>query len=270
MNDQFSIGAGLDFDRSIARIDATIGFPVGALGISGDSISKNNAYGWGYGGHIGLLYQMDQQTRFGLAYRSRISTHLTGFSTLTGPLVSNTTNSIQLRTFNATLVFPPMTTLSGYHDINSQWAVQGSVNYIQWSSIPSVLTLKNIAGLPPITPVVDSVLQNYSNTWYLAGGVNFKPTDRWLLRAALAFDQTPVKSTERNVLLPDGNRIETSLGAHYQASKYVGFDVGWTHVFIHDVSIDLTSALSTQRSRTTGSYRSHGDLVGAQAVVTFA
>lgn len=270
VNNHFSMGAGIDFDRVIAHIQAVIGAP-SVFGTSFDSYSQNSGYGWGYGGHFGMLYQMNQQTRFGLAHRTRVSTKLTGSSILNGRLVSFVgipNGTIQLRSFNGKLVFPPTTTLSGYHDINPNWAVQGSVNYIQWSSLPTTLSLNNVAALPPTSSVTVSIPQHYSNTWYLAGGANFKANEHWLLRAGLSFDQTPVKNSERNVLLPDGNRIATSLGAHYQPNKNIGFDVGWSHFFIQDASINLPTVFSTQTSTTVGKYKSSGDLVGAQVEFT--
>ncbi len=272
INDHYSIGAGLDFDRIIARIDAMVGAP-GLFGPSADTIGKNNAYGWGYGAHIGLLYQPNQDTRFGLTYRSRVSSNLSGFGTLSGPLVQFQgvpSGVLELRNFKTRLVFPPVATVSVYRQVTSRWAAEGSMNYVQWSTIPGLLTLNNIPGFPPTTPITVILPQHFRDTWYLAGGVNFQANTQWLIRAGLSFDQSPVKSSERNIFLPDGNRIGTSIGAHYQANKMIGFDAGWTHLFVQNVSVNLPTVISNQTSTTTGSYRNHADLVGVQAVLTFA
>jgi long-chain fatty acid transport protein len=80
----------------------------------------------------------------------------------------------------------------------------------------------------------------------------------------LGYDQSPVNNTDRNLRLPDDDRIALAIGGHYQATQNVGIDVGWTHLFIKDTNINGTTTAGTSTSNVVAGVKSSADLFGAQ------
>jgi len=270
-NDQWSLGAGLDIERVGVSIRRVVGAPI--LSPSNptlrDSTSKNSADGWGYGGHAGVLFQLTPKSRVGLAYHTSVKVGVTGNSVMTGRLAGSS-GSMSLDTLRATFILPSVTVLSGHHEFNNPWSIDASAYYTQWTTLSGTLTAYNLAGTPPVTPTTTSIPQHYRNTWLLALGGGYQLTRDWLIRAGMSYDQSPVKSAERNVLIPDADRVGLSVGAHYQVNKQVGLDAGWMHLFFHDSSVSIPLAVGSQSSTSIGSYNdSHVDLLGLQATIDF-
>lgn len=271
LNNHFSLGAGFDPVRLHVELDSIAGQPTnpnnpGAF----DSISKNYGSAWGYGWHAGALYQFCSGTRVGLAYHSKLNFNIKGGSKLIGPLANNVGFVSDALQTNVTL--PATTTFSIYQDINPCWAVDASVYYTQWDMFNDQIVLHNVQGvtIDPVThlfiPVfINPVLpQHFRNTWRVSLGGSYRPIKCLLLRAGVGVDQTPTNNTDRSVRLPDSDRLATALGAHYQATKTMGFDVGWTHIFIRKTNVNSTIVTGIQTSTAVGNYQNHVDILGAQ------
>lgn len=263
VTNKLSLGIGFDATRLEATLNSVIGAP--GLGVAVDTLSENNASGWGYGWHAGALYQFTPDTRVGFEYRSKISYTVGGTSKLVGTLAGAGMN-LENTNLTADTTLPATSILSAFHQFNNAWAGEATVMFTQWNVFNN-LTLQNVQG--PVIPVTVNIPQNFRNTWRGAVGVNFKPMDQWLFRAGLGYDQTPTVSSDRSVRLPDGNRFATSLGAHYQPSKQLGLDVGWTHLFFQDGEVAVLQTVSTSTVNSLGTAKSSADLVGVQLTWDF-
>jgi len=123
--------------------------------------------------------------------------------------------------------------------------------------------LYNVASLP--TNITAALPQNFRNSWIVAVGANFKANDQWLVRAGTFFDETPIKNrTLRSVNLPDSNRVGLSIGAHFQGTKELGLDAGYTHLFFAGAGINHTMVVGSQSSNTNGSYSTNANIFAAQ------
>ena len=254
ITNNLSLGFGLDADRLDATYNSVVtGFNLATL----DTTSNNEASGWGYGWHAGVLYQVTPDTRVGAAYRSKVSYSIEGTSSLTGPLAGGGTLSTNSLMVDTTL--PAMSMLSVYHQFNPQWAGEATVGYTEWNVFNNVI-LQNVQS--PTGLVVSNTPENYQNTWRVAIGGTYQPFEKWLFRAGLGYDQTPTVSPYRDVRLPDGNRTAAAIGAHYQAMKTLGLDVGWTHLFIQDGIVHTNS--SRGPTVVSGQSDNSADIVGVQ------
>ena len=293
LNNKFSVGFGLDEQRLIASFDTIAGipgishsfphlfpnFPDNAL----DTASHNSATDWGMGWHSGVMFQPSNETRFGIAYHSKIVHHATGYSSFTGYLASPdvlqpSANSIYAsQTANTTVTLPANTMLSAYHEMNNRWAVMGSVVYTQWDVFKN-LTLNNVAALTDIPHedfphralITATVPENFRNTWRMSIGSNYKINNQYLLRAGVGYDQNPTNNTDRNLRLPDGDRYAVALGGRYQANKDLALDAGWTHEFIKSSSINNTSVMGPQTVTVIGNSKSNANILGLQLTYSFA
>ncbi len=119
-----------------------------------------------------------------------------------------------------------------------------------------------MSGTPSLTV---SIPQFYRNTWNLSVGTDYYVSDTMTLRGGVGFDQSPARDLYRNVQAPDIDRYAIALGGHYQATKAVGFDLGWTHLFIRDASINPpVQVTGAQQTFTNGTVSSEADVFGAQ------
>lgn len=288
VNDKLSFGVGADWQRLNADLDLVVGAisngqpPSPPLISSFDSLSSNsgNSTAWGY--HIGALYQFTPCTRVGLSYRSKVTHHVNGTSTLTGPLANGVPippipvvpgKSQRSNNFQVDTTLPATTSLGIFHSFNPCWDLLGHVSYTQWSVFQN-LVLQNVAGviegnpsihlpLIPTNNLAVTIPEHYKNTWNVSVGANYHPTPKWILRTGIGWDQTPTNDTYRNLQLPDSDRIGVGLGGHYQATCNLGVDMGWTHIFSKDTSINnLSQSFGPEVITTNGSVNAGADVYG--------
>lgn len=268
INDKFSIGAGPDVQIMHGEFDQ-----VGAYGPTsdGDSNGINRADDTGYGMHAGILYEFNPDTRIGLSYHSQVVHHLTGTSTLSNGIVNAfpVEGGIRSERAKVNLTLPGYTALSAYHKANQNYAVMGSIIYTQWNTVQN-LVLQNVAGVEDTeatTSMLVIVPQHYHNTINLSVGADYFATDSITLRGALGFDQTPSRNAYRNVQLPDNNRYVVALGAHFQSTETLSFDLGWSHFFVNKTHISPPpQVLGDEVVTTNGSAKAGADVFGAQVV----
>ncbi len=275
VTDKASIGAGFDIQRASAEFDF-VGLSTPTLATA-TSTSKASDTGYGY--HLGALYEFTPETRAGISYHSQVVHHLSGNSTFEGSIVSalsgGTATKWHATGSRANITLPPYTALSGFHKHN-QWGFMGSIVYTQWSTFKT-LTLTNVAATVPIATSPFSALsrtveinleENYRNTWNVSLGTEYYATNDIILRGGLGYDQTPVKNAYRNTQLPDNNRYVIALGGHYQASKTLGLDVGWNHLFMGQARVAPPPAQSNgaQVVQTSGHVNGGADVFGAQVI----
>lgn len=267
INDKFSVGAGLDAEHAKASFGVVGTALTPRLDTDSTSEASSNALGF----HAGILYQFSSQTRIGLNYQSKVTHHMKdGDSDFSGPLANNLMGGTQSSDdFKTDVILPAMTTLSAFHNFNPRWDLMGTVAYTQWGTIDNFV-LENVAGVQyhhasnDITVVIP---QNYRNTWNLSVGGNYHLNPQWLFRAGLGYDETPTNDHDRNTQLPDQDRIALALGGHYQATKCLGFDLGWTHYFVlhnAEASINNTQTVGDQVTTTTGDVKDSADVFGLQ------
>jgi len=264
LNDKISAGFGLDFEHAKAELDL-VGTAFTPLN---DTNSTNTGSSNKTGFHAGLMFQYSEQTRFGLSYHSRVTHHLDGDSHFDGPLANNAMGGVQSSdNLKARIVLPATTTLSGFHTINPKWDVMGTVIFTQWDAFEN-LTLHNVAGIQngmssnDITVVIP---EQYSNTWNYSIGANYHINECWLLRGGIGYDQTPAQDDYRNAQLPDQSRYVLAMGGHYQATKTLGFDLGWSHYFVKQASINnVTQPVGDQVTVSNANVKAAADIYGLQ------
>ena len=254
--------AGLDTFAKITGDDAAWGWNVGAmLSFNGDA---NNDPGAG---------------RIGLAYRSKLKYNVVGSvnftnpatPTLSGPLtplqpvvtvVSNTINQTRLNNGGVALdvTMPDSAALSYYQKINSQWDFLADVTWTGWSSIQELRIKRSDGTTLSVLP------ENFKDTWRYSAGVNYYFDDRTVLRAGVAYDQSPVNDLDRGPRLPDNDRTWLAIGGRYKYSSALNFDVAAAYIFVKDGSINNSGNPPSIASNglVNGSYDNHVFIISGQ------
>ena len=220
-----------------------------------DAPIKIDVDDWGFGWNFGALLKPTDSTRFGIAYRSKVEVELEGDRSST--IVPGTST-------DADVSLPDTLLLSAYHEVNDQWAVMADVTWTQWSRIDALVFRFG-------DTTTNTIPVKFDDSYRYSIGATYKKDDRWKFRGGLAFDETPVPSPEfRLTALPDEDRTWLTVGAGYQYSKNLSFDVGYAHLFIDDTRINSTDGYSSTvpftegPHRVTGEYEASVDIISAQ------
>lgn len=266
-NDSLSAGLGFDIQSTDAEFDS-----VGAIGSSAtDTESINKASDTGYGYHLGGLYRFSPDTRVGLSYHSQVAHHLTGSSSVIGPVATIINGGPITSSATTNLMLPAYTSLGAYHKVNNDFALMGNINFTQWNSF-KYLILKNVSGtvgggLVPSQTIQVTIPEHYQNTWNVSVGADYFAMDNFKLRAGIGYDMTPVQNRYRNAALPDNDRYVFALGGHFQANKAIGLDAGWTHFLYQQSRVAPPTQVAGASTVTTDGHVTGGaDVIGGQVV----
>lgn len=263
LTDQLSIGAGVGAQHMEATLNSVVKVTVPSIGRSADFTVENKGSDWGYSWHIGALYEFTPTTRVGISHRSQVKHTLKGtsiFKYLQGDILPFP-QEIKTNNLRADVTLPSTTSVSAYHELNTQWALMGTASFTRWSVL-NTIKLHNIA--TPLGPVTSELPQNFRNTWRFALGTQYRHDERWLFRAGIGYDQNPTRDKERSIRLPDSNRIAVSLGMQYRPTKQLAIDVGYMHLFMKDAKINHTISSETERVKVQGTSKNATDLFGLQ------
>ena len=271
VTDQFSVGAGLNIQEVSAVLSSAIdfgliarqaGFPTHPQ--SADGFLKIRGSDWSLGYNLGLMYEPTKTTRFGLSYRSPITHTLRGTGDFTVPLVVSriTTTGRFLDSRAATeLKLPGTFSLGAYHELSPRIALLANVDWTNWSRFEEL----RVRFSNPLQPDVVQ-RESWRDTFRLGLGVNYNASDTLTLRAGFAFDKTPVKDEFRTFRLPDGDRFWLSIGASYQLSKNLRFDIGYAHLFVNELPF---SQGSPTEGFIIGTFNNNVNILGVQMTLVF-
>ena len=281
LNDQWSFGLGLtspfglstSYDQSWAgRLQAvdssletvslnpslsyrvnewvSVGAGVSAQYVKGELttlVTKLKGDDTGYGYNLGVLIQPQEDTRIGLAYRSKVEHTLEGTLDVYYP-----TNRHMDVTLDVAL--PDTLSLSLYHRFEPRWAVLADVTWTNWSLFNKLETKLAANGMS-----VNTQPENWKDSLRYSLGLTYYLDSAWTLRGGVAYDNSPIPdATFRTPRIPDADRRWLALGAGYKFSNSLSVDAGYAHLFVnetpivtpaghYDSSINIFSAQVTYR-----------------------
>ncbi|MEX1012793.1 MAG: outer membrane protein transport protein, partial [Waddliaceae bacterium] len=243
INDCLSIGAGFSAMYFDAELTNAIDFgsilftvnPILADPQNLDGFAKLKGNSWGWGGNVGILWDVTPCTRLGLSYRSQIKHHLRGNIVYDDvPDVLSSNGAFLNTDADAEIVLPDLVILSVYHTINSCFAVMADVSWTHWSLIQSL----NIETEGSPAEIVTTL--NWKDTWRCAVGLSYFPNQCMTYRVGFAFDESPTPNSEyRSPRIPDQDRYWLTLGAGY-VWNCIQFDAGYAHIFVPAARVDKT------------------------------
>ncbi len=286
VNNRLSLGAGVNL--MLAEVDLTSAVDMGAvcLALAGagtcvpafpngivdeetdglGELDGDNFGDFSLGFNVGLHYMISNQTSIGVAYRSEITIEVDGDADFTlpangvGAIISTTPLFVDTG-LTAEVTLPASFSVSVAHKVNKiTWLADAT--WTGWSSFDEL----RIEYDNPDQP--DSVTtEDWDDTMRYSVGFDYQATDKLILRAGLALDESPVPSAERRTpRLPGNDREWVSLGFSYIATKAVSIDFGYSHLFIKDAKTDneFESAVPTLTHSLKGEYEAEVDILSAQ------
>ena len=239
--DKLSLGAGLQMQYVKARLTGTSNGGAVSTAMEGD------AFDIGY--QLGAMYEFNENTRVGVAYRSQVKHKLTGDLTASMPLPSLNQDIF------AKLNTPEMLSMGVFHQINDKWSVMAEYQRVFWSSFKTL----DIHGQE--YPFLSSTKEHWRDTNFFAIGASYQIDHQWKWRLGLAYDQSAVRVQHRTPRIPDSDRIWYSTGLNYQYNDRLSFDLAYTYIKAHDAHLD-TKLTGNVGSRVTAEYTNSVQLFG--------
>ncbi|UUM29782.1 outer membrane protein transport protein [Vibrio japonicus] len=221
----------------------------------------DTAWGW----QVGTAWQITQNHRVGLSYKSEVELALSGDAKILNPSnfqVLNDTGSMNL-------ALPQTAELASFHQLTDQLAMHMSLNWTDWSSFKQLYADLNT--LPSQTVKVE----NWEDNYRFAVGATYQVDSKLAVRTGVAYDTSAVSAKNRTITIPETDRTWLSLGASYDFTKQFTLDGGFTYIIAKDAPItesrgyasdDAAQAVGGQFvGQTTG----HVWLIGVQANYRF-
>jgi long-chain fatty acid transport protein len=257
LNDVVSLGAGINWQKADAELTNAVVLPGPS---EGRSVLEADDDTWGW--NVGALFQLGQDMKVGISYRSTMDYELEGTATVTSNVTGATVASFPAK---AEITFPDMAILSVVQRFGEKWELLGDLMYTHWSEIDRVAVVNSSNGA-----TVDTLTFAFDDAWRVALGVNYHSSERWTFKGGLAYDQSPVEDNTRTVRLPDEDRVWLALGVKYRFSKNSAVDLGYAHLFIDDPSIAQSRTIAAGvTSSVNGTYDTAIDLLSLQLTWTF-
>jgi long-chain fatty acid transport protein len=257
--DWLAIGGGAQIERADARLTNAAFF--GALGDGDVELQADDDVAFGF--TAGALITPWDGTQVGIGFRSSVHHDLEGNAEIHVPVLGTTT-----RNASADLHTPESLGLSLNQRVTDRLSLVGTVEWTNWSRFDELRVKFDTPGVP------DSVVnEHWEDSYFFALGANYQLTNKWLLRGGIAYDQTPVQDNFRTARLPDEDRYWVALGATYAFNNSISVDLGYTHIFVRDSSIDETFHPAPTNPAVTGTlhgdYENSVDILAVQANFKF-
>ena len=265
VNDQLSLGFGVSAMYIKAELTNAVNF-----GAFGEGSAKVKGDDWGFGFNLGAIYQATQDTRFGIAYRSKVEQHLDGDvkfkrpAGLPAPFVAATANG----DVKADVSLPGNLSISAFSRLNDTWDLMADVTWTRWSQFERLAVYRNNG------TILTQTEENWDNTMRYSIGANYHYNDAIILRAGLAYDEEAISDRFRTVRIPGNDRKWLSLGAGWQATPSTKLDVGYAHLFVSNTDIDDNQSVAIapspfSKGRVRGDYDASVDILSMQVTHNF-
>lgn len=193
-------------------------------------LNRMKAEDWAFGQHFGLMYQLTEATRFGIAYRTRTQHQGKDKSSIDAYCKKGLSSFCNFET-KLSMNTPEHVLINAYHQLNDQLALSFEAKWTRWNRFDALTFTGNQIDPLSHKSFRTETAQNWKNTWKFAVGADYKYDENWTFRAGLGFDKSPVpNSYERIASLPDADRYNTAIGLTYKTGKW-SYDLGYMFMY---------------------------------------
>lgn len=191
---------------------------------------------WGYGWNAGVAFNINENNRLGIAYRSQVKIKFKGnfsndlpTSLTLSPTIAMALNQANIvptggRSLDGTveLTLPGFLEISGYHKMTDKFAMHYSYKYTQWNKVQELRAIGEGRTLFQKD-------EKFSNSSRIALGATYDINDQWTVRTGIAYDESAAGS-EHSISIPDTDRTWYSVGATYRPSENWSIDAGYAYL----------------------------------------
>ncbi|MDD1780542.1 outer membrane protein transport protein [Enterovibrio sp. ZSDZ35] len=261
VNPMLSLGAGVSLIYATGEVNRHFGGGASNFGKNAsDTILSWKGEDWAFGWNAGALIELDEYNRFGLSYRASVDLDLDGDFTDFTPGVVAVPGGGKVSA-SSTVPLPTIIELSGFNQLNSQWAVHYSALWTQWSEYTEFKATGS--GCSVTGGTCFRKAEDYSDSWRWALGATYQLNPAIKLRAGFALDEKAGKTT---LSIPDQDAYWYSVGMNYQPSSDWSVDLGLAYMDRSNETFTETSLFAANHEYQT---KGHLIILGAQVNYRF-
>ncbi|WP_045462523.1 OmpP1/FadL family transporter [Vibrio hyugaensis] len=224
INPRWSVGMGLQIDYATYEQNLLIDH----AHLETDS--------WTLGYNLGAMFQIDEDNRLGLAYRSEMNHDLTGkLNTdafryhIAGPIYKDI--PAMSGQAGVTVLNPRQLELSGLHQITTPLSLVWSLGFEQWSKNKSTHVEINDDRFTQIP-------RNFEDVWSAAVGARYQITSKLRLEGGVGYASSPLDDASiQSPDLPVDSQHRYSIGMNYQWSPTIDLSGYYSYVDYGDPDI---------------------------------
>ena len=137
-------------------------------------------------------------------------------------------------TGTAKFTTPWIATIGGRYRILPQLTLNVQAERFGWSEFNAI----DVNAGPVLS---QSIVEGYHDTTSGAVGVDYDVTNRWVMRAGVGYDQSPISVQYRNTFVPDSDRMLYTLGTSYKMTPRMTLDASGAYVAFRGANLDYSS-----------------------------
>jgi len=261
VDDKFSVGASLNamygnFEDKVA-INNIIG---------DDGALKLDDKEWGWGVNLSMLYEFSPDTRIGLTYTSEVDLDFSAKAEFSGlsPGLEALLNSRGLLNapIDLGIKVPQTLMVSGFHQLDEQWALLSSVGWQDWSRFGRVDVTVDSSNPTSLTTSLP-----FQDTWHAALGAQYQLNEPWRINFGIAYDSDFQEGSFVSPVLPAGAVWRFGVGARQQVNESFHWGPAIEYGWGGDLDVNIQSAAPVAvggRGDVVGTYKdSYGLFVAA-------
>jgi len=243
ITDDLSVGLGPRFMLGYFRTEVAVNNNVLGLGNAEDGQLRYKDTDWGTGANVGVLYNLNERTKLGLAWTSKIKLKFEDkpeLKKITNPLLRLALNRLDADQLNVDMNVPQTVTTSVSYQLDPQWTLLGSLGWQDWSDFGKV-GVEVDTGLGSTSRTAQ---RQYKDTWHASIGAQHQinPKLRW--NVGLGYDSSAVDDKNRTVDNPMNEAWRLATGVSYALQDDVDVHMSYTLIYLGDMDVQQTKARS--------------------------
>ena len=194
LTDTVSLGAGVRYVTAEGHFGASAADSSAAAtyyDVDDLKYMEGDTTAWAW--QAGLVWQVSENNRIGVAYKSEVDLDLEGTATGYGFFGDTTTTS----SGSLPLTLPATAELASFHQLTERFAMHASINWTDWSSFNELRA--NIDGMDYDTRLVKT--ENWEDNYRFALGGTYQLNPKWLIRSGIAYDTSAVGDDYRSATI---------------------------------------------------------------------
>ena len=262
ISEKLSVGAGLMVNFGNFEINRAI-TPIGALNPIGNMMPNlkpiidqfahlpsvtaqiEGKAGLTTGFNLGIMYSPNEKLTIGLSYRSKVKMSVKEGETsleYVSPQIKQVIEAVNTaapgtiripdidgKSFKSSLPVPSNLNLGASYRSSSRLLLAAELQYVGWKAYDKlIIDFGNDIKLVSI--------KNFKNTMIYRAGAEYLVSEKFIVRAGVIYDTTPVDMTYYHPETPGANKFSATTGFTYNISSKVAFDFGFQALFGEKVS----------------------------------
>lgn len=243
ITDDLSVGFGPRFMLGYFRTEVAVNNNVLGLGNAEDGQLRYKDTDWGTGANVGVLYNLNERTKLGLAWTSKIKLKFEDkpdLKKISNPLLRLALNRLDADQLNVDMNVPQTVTTSVSYQLDPQWTLLGSLGWQDWSDFGKV----GVEVDTDLGSTSRTAQRQYKDTWHASIGAQHQinPKLRW--NVGLGYDSSAVDDKDRTVDNPMNEAWRLATGVSYALQDDVDVHMSYTLIYLGDMDVQQTKARS--------------------------